>query len=410
MEQDLKDSDQRSAALTRGKRLWFALVLGALAAFGPLSIDMYLPSLPMLTKDMATTASLAQLTLTAFLLGLASGQLFNGPMSDVRGRRMPLIIGLCVYTITSLLCAFSPSIGLLILLRFIQGFAGSAGIVIARAAVRDLYSGTELTKFFSLLMLVNGVAPILAPVTGGLLLKVTSWRGVFFILTLVGIVMLLAVIFGLPETLPKERRSSGGFTTTVKHFGSLLKDRVFMGYALSQALVMGAMFAYISGSPFVLQEIFGLSPQMYSVIFAINGLGIIIATQTTGRLAGRVKEQSMLKGGLVIAAVASVALFLCTLSHAPLFLLIPALFFVVAMVGIVSTNSFSLAMQNQAKAAGSASALLGLLPFVLGSITSPLVGVAGSDTAVPMGIVIASCDVMSIVIYIGCVVFRMKRF
>ena len=236
MEEVIEVSDRADlSAIQKRKRLWFAIILGALAAFGPLSIDMYLPSLPTLKGDLETSASFAQLTLTAFLLGLASGQLLNGPLSDLRGRRLPLIIGLILYTITSFICAISPSIWLLILFRFIQGFAGSAGIVIARAIARDLYSGTELTKFFSLLMLVNGAAPILAPVTGGLLLKVTSWRGVFFVLTLVGIIMLCAVIFGLPETLAKDKRASGGLGSTFKNIGRLLRDRVFMGYVFSQA-------------------------------------------------------------------------------------------------------------------------------------------------------------------------------
>ncbi|GGH80694.1 DHA1 family bicyclomycin/chloramphenicol resistance-like MFS transporter [Pullulanibacillus pueri] len=408
MKETLESRGGQPLEITKERRMRFALILGALAAFGPLSIDMYLPSLPILKGDLHTTASMAQLTLTAFLLGLASGQLFNGALSDVRGRRLPLIIGLVLYTITSFACALSPSIWLLIILRFIQGVTGSAGIVIARAAVRDLYSGTELTKFFSLLMLVNGAAPILAPVAGGFLLKVTSWRGVFIVLTIIGIIMLLAVIFGLPETLPKERRFQGGLKATFLNFGSLLKDRIFMGYVFSQALVMGAMFAYISGSPFVIQDVFGASPQVYSFIFAMNGVGIIIATQSTGRLAGRIKESKMLLTGLCIVTVTCILLLVGALSGVGLGLFIPSLFFVVACVGIVSTTCFSLAMQNHGQSAGSASALLGLMPFILGSITSPLVGIGGSETAVPMASVIATCDVGALLIYFF-LVLRQKR-
>ncbi|WP_412674976.1 multidrug effflux MFS transporter [Aneurinibacillus aneurinilyticus] len=376
-----------------------ALILGALTAFGPLSIDMYLPSLPALTGDLNTSTSLVQISLTACLLGLAFGQLLVGPLSDARGRRKPLIVALIIYAISSLLCAISSSIWVLIALRVVQGVSGAAGIVISRAMVRDMYSGSELTKFFSLLMLVNGVAPILAPITGGLLLEVTSWRGVFVVLSILGAIMLLGALFGLPETLPIQRRSTGGIKGTLSTFRSLIGDRVFMGYALSQGLVLAAMFGYISGSPFVLQNIYGVSPQTFSVLFAINGLGIIIASQITGRLAGKVSETRLLVTGLGLAALGGTLLLIMILIGAGLLAVMIPLFFVVSSVGVVTTTGFSLAMQNQERSAGSASALLGLLPFVFGAIAAPLVGLGGSHTAVPMGIVIAVSEVGAIVCY-----------
>lgn len=376
-----------------------ALILGALTAFGPLSIDMYLPSLPALTGDLNTSTSLVQISLTACLLGLAFGQLLVGPLSDARGRRKPLIVALIIYAISSLLCAISSSIWVLIALRVVQGVSGAAGIVISRAMVRDMYSGSELTKFFSLLMLVNGVAPILAPITGGLLLEVTSWRGVFVVLSILGAIMLLGALFGLPETLPIQRRSTGGIKGTLSTFRSLIGDRVFMGYALSQGLVLAAMFGYISGSPFVLQNIYGVSPQTFSVLFAINGLGIIIASQITGRLAGKVSETRLLVTGLGLAALGGTLLLIMILIGAGLWAVMIPLFFVVSSVGVVTTTGFSLAMQNQERSAGSASALLGLLPFVFGAIAAPLVGLGGSHTAVPMGIVIAVSEVGAIVCY-----------
>ncbi|ERI05632.1 drug resistance transporter, Bcr/CflA subfamily [Aneurinibacillus aneurinilyticus ATCC 12856] len=376
-----------------------ALILGALTAFGPLSIDMYLPSLPALTGDLNTSTSLVQISLTACLLGLAFGQLLVGPLSDARGRRKPLIVALIIYAISSLLCAISSSIWVLIALRVVQGVSGAAGIVISRAMVRDMYSGSELTKFFSLLMLVNGVAPILAPITGGLLLEVTSWRGVFVVLSILGAIMLLGALFGLPETLPIQRRSTGGIKGTLSTFRSLIGDRVFMGYALSQGLVLAAMFGYISGSPFVLQNIYGVSPQTFSVLFAINGLGIIIASQITGRLAGKVSETRLLVTGLGLAALGGILLLIMILIGARLLAVMIPLFFVVSSVGVVTTTGFSLAMQNQERSAGSASALLGLLPFVFGAIAAPLVGLGGSHTAVPMGIVIAVSEVGAIVCY-----------
>ncbi|ULL18603.1 MFS transporter [Paenibacillus sp. H1-7] len=394
-------------ATPRTRRLWMALILGALASFGPLSIDMYLPALPTLADDLQTTPSLAQLSLTFCLLGLSLGQLLAGPLSDVRGRRKPLMVGLFVYMIASLLCAFSPSIWALIALRFIQGVAGAAGIVISRAIVRDMYSGTELTRFFTLLMLVNGVAPIFAPIAGGQLLRITAWPGVFVVLCLFGVLMLAAVWLALPETLPLERRSKGGIGNTLSTFRNLLGDRTFMGYALSQGFVIAAMFAYISGSPFVIQNIFGASPQMYSVFFAINGLGIIIAGQITGRLAGKVGEARLLVSGLVIAAVGGVTLLAMILAGAGLYAILLPLFFVVSSVGIVSSTSFALAMQNQAQAAGSASALLGLLSFISGGVVAPLVGLGGGETAVPMGIVIAAADIAAMLCYV--VMIRRKK-
>lgn len=389
-----------------GRRLWIVLVLGLLSAFGPLSIDMYLPALPSLAKDLNTNASLAQLSLTACLLGLSLGQLLSGPQSDIRGRRFPLLIGLIIYAISSLLCTITPTIWLLILLRFIQGVAGAAGIVISRAIVRDLYSGSEMTKFFALLMLVNGAGPILAPIVGGQILQFTSWRGVFFVLSIVGFVMLLAVFFGLPETLPKQNRTQAGIGNILSTFQNLLGDSTFMGYALPQGFVVAAMFAYISGSPFVIQNIYGASPQLFSLFFAINGLGIIIAGQITGRLSGLIKLTKLFVTGLILATLGGLSLLLMILIGAGLPAILPPLFVVVSSVGIVSTSGSSLAMENYGKSAGSASALLGLLSFVFGAIVAPLVGLGGSNTAVPMGIIIAAAEICSLLFYI---LFRRMR-
>lgn len=376
-----------------------AIVLGSMTAIGPLSIDMYLPSLPILANDLGTSTSLAQLSLTACLLGLAIGQLLLGPLSDSRGRRGPLLISLLIYAAASFLCGLVSSIWGLILLRFIQGMAGSGGIVIARAMVRDMYSGTELTQFFSLLMLINGLAPILAPVAGGQLLQFTSWHGVFVVLGILGLVMVLAAFIGLQETLPREGRSKGGIKTTVGTFGRLLGDKVFMGYACTQGFVFAAMFSYISGSPFVLQDIYGASPQQFSLVFALNGLGLIIATQLTGRLAPRFHESRLFISGILLSLIGALLLLAMILIGAPLFAVLIFLFIVVSSTGIVNTVGFSLAMQNQGKNAGSASAMLGLLPFIAGSVAAPLVGIAGNHTAVPMGIVIVCCGLGAIFCY-----------
>ncbi|KZE03333.1 Multidrug resistance transporter Bcr/CflA family [Bacillus mycoides] len=389
----------------KASRLWIILVLGTLTSIGPLAIDLYLPSLPKITDDLQTSASLTQLTLTAFLLGLALGQLFVGSISDIYGRRKPLIIALIILVVSSLLCAVAPSIWILILLRFLQGASGSAGIVISRAMVRDMYSGSEMTKFFSLLMLVNGAAPILSPVIGGQLLKVTSWHGVFVVLGAICVFMLVSVVFVLPETLPPEERATGGLTETLSTYKKLLKDRLFMGYALSQGLVLGAMFAYISGSPFVLQNIYGASPQEFSLFFALNGIGVIIATHITGRLAGKVSEKTLFVAGIVIAVVGGISLLLTIVLGIGLIGVLCSLFLIGSSVGVVTTPGFSLAMRNQKQAAGTASALLGLFQYILGALVAPLVGIGGSNTAIPMGIVIALCEAGAVL----CFIFMANR-
>ncbi|MDX8364699.1 multidrug effflux MFS transporter [Cytobacillus sp. IB215665] len=400
MGESLKHFIDSRVGISKSKRLWMAIILGTLAGFGPLSIDMYLPALPDIAKDFNVSPSLVQLSLTFFLLGLAFGQLLAGPISDVRGRRLPLLIGLMTYFVVSLLCVFSPSIWTLIVLRFIQGLAGSAGIVISRAVVRDLYSGTELTKFYALLALINGIAPIMAPVLGAQLLKIVPWQGVFILLSIIGLVMFFVVLLGLPETLHDDKRSVGGMKNTFTTFRNLILDRTFIGFALAQGFVFAAMFAYISGSPFVVQNIYGESPQMFSLIFAINGLGIMIASQTTGKLAGRIHESKLFLFGLATSLFGGILLFVLILLHAKLIFLLIPLFFVVSSVGIVSTSGFSLAMQKQGKNAGSAAALLGVMSLALGAFVAPLVGVGGEHTAIPMGMVIVGAGASAALSYL----------
>ncbi|WP_286059332.1 multidrug effflux MFS transporter [Bacillus mojavensis] len=381
-------------------RLGMVFILGTLASFGPLSLDMYLPALPQVAADLHTTASLAQLSLTFCLLGLALGQIIVGPLSDMKGRRKPLIISMVLYTLSSLLCAFSPSVAFLIIMRFIQGFTGAAGIVIARATARDMYSGKDLTAFFSLLMLVNGAAPILAPITGGFILQFTDWSTVFIVLAGIGCLIFVAVLTALPESLPPEKRTKGGLRETLTTFRHLLADRAFMGFAFSQAFIMTGMFAYISGSPFVLQNIYGVSAQMFSMLFAINGAGIIAATQMTGRLAKNVDERKLFISGLLTSIIGSAALLLSLTFGLGLFAVCASLFIIVSSVGIVTTTGFTLAMQKQEKGAGSAAALLGLLPFIGGAIAAPLVGVAGEESAWPMALSIFGFDVLAILSYV----------
>ncbi|WP_406621070.1 multidrug effflux MFS transporter [Bacillus atrophaeus] len=386
-------------------KLGMVLLLGTLASFGPLSLDMYLPALPQVANDLHTTASLAQLSLTFCLLGLALGQIVVGPLSDMKGRRKPLIVSMVFYALSSILCAYSPSVTFLIIMRFIQGFTGAAGIVIARASARDMYSGKELTAFFSMLMLVNGAAPILAPITGGFVLQFSEWPTVFIILAIIGFFIFIAVTAALPESLPIEKRTTGGLKETLQTFRLLLGDRSFMGFAFSQAFILTGMFAYISGSPFVLQNIFGVSAQMFSFLFAVNGAGIIAATQITGRLAAKRDERSLFTFGLILSIIGSIALLAALALNLGIIAVCIALFVIVSCVGIVTTTGFALAMQKQEKGAGSAAALLGLLPFIGGALAAPLVGIAGEENAWPMALSILGFDLLAVLSY----VFLVKR-
>jgi DHA1 family bicyclomycin/chloramphenicol resistance-like MFS transporter len=376
-----------------------ALLLGLFSTLGPFTIDMYLPAFPEIVKQYETTASLVQLSLTACLLGLGIGQLVMGSMSDVHGRRIPLLISMAVYAIASLACAFSPNIALLIVFRFVQGFAASAGIVISRAIARDLYSGHELTKFFSMLLLVGNLGPLVAPVTGSGILTFTNWKGVFVMLALLGIYLFSMTKWGLQETLPSDQRRPSNFKQQLQNYGMLLRDRQFVGYMLAQGIMIAGVFAYVSGTPFIYQNIYGASPTVFALLFGSNGISLIIGSQLVGRMAHRVSEHTFLLIGLLLACLASVAVLVVALLHGPLFALVIPLFCFVAAIGITSTAAFPLAMESQSHMAGSAAALLGVIPFLLGAIVSPLVGIAGEDTAVPLGVIILLTSVSAMLAY-----------
>lgn len=389
--------------LTGTKRLQLALLLGSLGLLGPFTIDMYLPSFPTIVKEYQTNASLVQISLTTCLLGLGLGQLIIGPMSDVQGRRKPLLTFLILYLIASLACALAPTIYIFICARFIQGFAAAGGLVISRAIVRDVYSGRELTKFFALLMLVGNLGPIVAPIAGGAVLSFTDWTGVFIVLACIGLILFFIASTKLEETLPRENRVPSNLLQILNNFKSLLKDRQFTGYALTQGFIIAGIFSYVSGTPFVYQNIYGVSPQEFSLLFGINGVALIVGSQLVGRYTGIISERTFLKIGLFVSNISGVILLIALLLKAPLLAVVIPIFFLVASIGIIATTSFSLAMETQGHIAGSASALLGLLPFVLGSLTAPLVGIAGEHTAIPMGIVIFLASFMALLSYYGLV-------
>ncbi|MCY7759279.1 MFS transporter [Bacillus inaquosorum] len=387
---------------TGKERLALAFLLGMLAILGPLNIDMYLPSFPEIADDLSASASLVQLSLTACLVGLTIGQLIVGPVSDAQGRRKPLLICIFLFALSSLFCALSPNITTLVAARFLQGFTASAGLVLSRAIVRDVFTGRELSKFFSLLMVITAVAPMVAPMTGGaiLLLPFATWHTIFHVLTIIGFLLVLLIALRLKETLPPEKRIPSSIGTSVKTMGSLLKDRSFMGYALTVGFIHGGSFAYVSGTPFVYQDIYGVSPQVFSILFGINGLAIISGSFIIGRFGGIIHEKSLLRMAVITAMIATAVLLTMTMIHGPLATLVISIFIYMITIGMVLTSTFTLAMEKQGHRAGSASALLGMLPLLLGSIVSPLVGI-NETTAIPMGAIMFVTAVIGSLAFFG---------
>lgn len=316
-----------------------------------------------------------------------------------------LLIGMLVYVLATAICALAPTAELLIAFRLLQGLAGAAAIVIARAVVRDLYDGEEMARFFSTLMLISGAAPIIAPLIGGQVLRFADWRGVFVVLTVVGAALTLLVWRALGETLPPERRHTGGVGSALRTMRGLLGDRVFAGYTLTGGFAFAALFSYISASPFVIQEIYGASPQAFSLLFGLNSVGLILVGQINGKLlVGRVSLDKVLAVGLAVVTVAAVALLLMStgvFGKVGLTPIAAALFVLMSAMGVVLPNTNAQALMRTPHAAGSASALLGTTSFLVGAIASPLVGIAGEDTAVPMALVQLVCAVLALSAFFG---------
>lgn len=379
-------------------RLGYAITLGLLAALGPLCIDLYLPALPELATDLNTPTATAQLSLTAGLLGLGFGQLFFGPLSDKYGRIRPLLLSLVLLLVASVGCALAQDIHQLLLARLFEGLSGAGGAVLSRAIARDMYSGHELTRFFALLMLVNGLAPIAAPVMGGALMAFLDWRGLFMVIALIALLLFILARIKLHETLPAERRSQGSIFSAWAALGQVVTHRPFMGFCLTQGFMMSGMFAYIGASPFVLQQVYQLSPQAFSLCFAANGVGLIIASQVSARLCPLWGEYRVLKGGLTLAFISSSSLLLAGLSGAALPLVLVALFFSVASNGVISVTASSLAMQSQGHRAGSASAVIGVTMFTLGGISVPVTGIGGTSL-LTMTATIFGCYMLAILMF-----------
>ncbi len=371
------------------RRSELVVILGGLCAFAPLATDMYLPAMPRLERVFATDAARVQWTLAAFFLGFALGQAFYGPIADRYGRKPSLYAGLALYVGASIGCALAPSIGLLTTLRFLEAIGACAGAVVARAVVSDLFIGQEAARLFAALMVVMGLAPIIAPLIGGYLLLWFDWQVIFWVLAAFGLVCLLAVWLRLPETHRLETARSLALGSVAARYLMLLLDRRYLGYALSGALSMAGMFVYIAGSPFVFITLHHLTPQHYAWLFGSNAFGIALASRVNHALLRRYSADALLVGANLIQAAAGALLLTAAATGeggapglaAPLFLY-------VACVGVVAPNSVALAMAPHRHAAGVASALLGVLQFALAAAAAALVGVLHSASALPMAALI----------------------
>ena len=377
-------------------------MLGSVSAIGPAAMDAYLPGLPELARDFGVSPSAAQVTVTTYLLGLALGQLLSGPLSDVHGRRRPLVAGMAVFTVTTLACSLAPSLFVLAGMRLVQGTAAAVGVAVGRAIVRDLYAGAAGARYLSRLMMVIGLAPILAPVVGGQLLRFTSWRGVFVALAVLGLALTAIGARLLPETLPRERRRAAGLGITLRTFAQLLADPRFVGFVLIVGLGGGAMIGYVAGSSFVLQEVYGASPQLYGVLFGLNAVFLVAGAQVNAHLLATRSPRSLLRVGLVMLVVAGVALVvIVSLPKAGLATVMAPLMLQMASWSFVQANALALALTDHPEVAGTAAALLGVSQYAFGAFTAPLVGLGGSDTALPMALVIAACAVGAAVAFEG---------
>lgn len=373
------------------------LVLALLSAVAPLATDMYLPGFPAMAADLGSGAAGIQMTLTSFLLGLAAGQLVIGPISDRYGRRGPLLIGTAVAVISGLLCVLAPNVESLGLLRLLQGLGGAAGVVLARAVIADRApDAVSAARLFQVMMMITGVAPILAPISGAGIVQAGGWRAVLAVIAVLSILSYLGVARFIDETLEPGRRTPAGLGAQLAAVRSVLGNRVYLGYTLTMAFAFMVMFAYISASPFVFQTVLGLSSTAYSVAFGVNAIGVLVFGAVSAKLVGRVSPRRLSAIGLGLAAVAALALCGVVLAGGGATLMMPLIFVAVAANGLVFGNASALAISQVPKNAGTASAVLGALQFCLGAVASPLVGLGGEGAALPMALTMLAACVLAI--------------
>lgn len=378
------------------------LVLGALTAVAPLTVDMYVPGFPSMGQSLNTSSSAVQLTMTAFLAGLVAGQLVIGPISDGLGRRRLLLGGVAAFVLTSLLCALAPSAGPLTAARFLQGVSGAAGMVLARAIVTDRFHGRDIPRYFAVLSQILGIAPVAAPVLGGAVLAVSTWRSIFVLLAVFGVLLLVAVVIKVPETLPAERRHKDGLGSSFRAMGRLAGHRIFLGYVLVLAFSSAALFAYISGSSFVFERIHHVSATGYSMIFAVNAIGMLLAGITFGRLASRVPLNRLLVLATGVALLGALAQVVLVAAVGETFAgTWVTLFVSMSAIGMVFPAVMSLGQTVGRAAPGAASALMGGLQFLFGAIAAPIVGLFGESSSMPMAAIILIALLLAALALVG---------
>jgi len=383
------------------------LILGALSAFGPLAIDFYLPAFPAMALAFGTDENHVQMTLAAYFLGLSIGQLAYGPVADRFGRRIPLLIGVGLFTLASVACAYAPNLEWLIGARFVQALGGCAGMVISRAIVSDKCDAVGSAKVFSQLMLVMGLAPILAPLLGGLLVNLSGWQSIFLALTVFSALAGLAVATGLPESMPADipRQPLSG---ALRQYGRLLAEPLFLGYALTGGIAIAGMFAYIAGSPFIIIKLYGVAPEHFGWLFGANAAGFILVAQVNARLLAKRGPAFLLARAVWVYLAAGLTLLAVSAMHpTQLWPLLIPLFVCIASLGCISPNAAACAMNGQGARAGSASALLGCLQFSVAAGASALVGVLHDGSAVPMAMVISLCGIC--VVSVAMLTRRLQR-
>lgn len=377
--------------MTGNYKIFLLILLGALSAFGPFITDMYLPGLPSMTGFFNTTTSMVQTGLTASMIGMAAGQLIFGAFSDKYGRKRPLIIAMLLFIISTVLCIFSPDIESFIILRFIQGIAGAGGIVMSRCIATDIFTGKELAKTLAIVSAINGIAPISAPVIGGIVMNYVDWRGVFVVLLVLGIILLFGCA-KFNESLPPEKRTKEKLLSTFRLFAVVLRNRRYRLCISQQALAMTVLFANIASSPFIIQQIYGYSALFFSIIFAVNAMALLIAAIISMKFKSPEKGILFGSSGMVIFSVAE---FIVLYSAAPFWLYEILVFIILFMMGLTIPLSTTLAMDSERNNAGSSSAVLGAVLFMAGGVISPLVGLG--NILIPTGFAFIAGSVLSLI-------------
>ena len=385
--------------MNKRKRFWLILILGLLSAIGPFSIDMYLPGFPAIANDLNTSVDHVSYSLSSFFIGICIGQLICGPLLDRFGRKRPLYVGLLIYILASLGCAISHSIGLLVAFRFLQALGGCVGMVAPRAVVRDVFPVEENAKIFSLLVLVLGVSPIIAPTAGSYIVTAFGWHAVFVVLAIITAILLVAVVFFLPESKQPDPTYSLLPKPIINNFMAVIREPQFYTYALAGGIASAGLFAYLSGSPFLFMELFGVTEKQYGWIFALIAMGLISSSQLNNLLLKKYTSEAIIKVTLLLQSIIGVLLLVGTAAGwLELYSTVFLMFLFLSCQGFTFPNSSALSMAPFSKGAGSASALMGALQMGLGAMASALVGALNNGTAIPVTAVMAACALLGFAI------------